>query len=451
MIITKKSLPRRTFLRGIGTTLALPLLDAMAPALAATRTTAAKPACRMAFVYVPNGVIMDQWRPATEGAGFELTPILKALAPYRERLLVLSGLAHVNGRPLGDGPGDHARAGATFLTGVHPKKTEGVDIHAGISVDQIAAKELGKHTQLPSLEVTLESTGMVGNCDSGYSCAYTNTISWRTPTAPMPMEVNPRAVFERLFGDGDSTDAASRAARAREERSILDSVREEVAHLGLGLGPRDRNKLTDYLDAIRDIERRIGMVEKQNADVELPVMERPMGVPATFEEHAKLMFDLQVIAFQADLTRVISTMMGREGSNRTYRAIGVPDPHHGISHHQGDKEKIEKLAKINTHHAEMFAYFLEKLRSTPDGDGSLLDHSMIVYGSSLSDGNMHTHEDLPVLLVGGGAGQIRGGRHIRFPKETPLTNLYLSMLDKIGVPAEKIGDSTGRVEHLSDV
>jgi uncharacterized protein DUF1552 len=451
MIITRKSLPRRTFLRGIGTTLALPLLDAMAPALAATRTTAAKPACRMAFVYVPNGVIMEQWRPAAEGAGFELTPILKALAPYRERLLVLSGLAQVNGRPLGDGPGDHARAGATFLTGVHPKKTEGVDIHAGVSVDQIAAKELGKHTQLPSLEVTLEATGMVGNCDSGYSCAYTNTISWRTPTAPMPMEVNPRAVFERLFGDGDSTDAASRAARAREERSILDSVREEVAHLGPGLGPRDRNKLTDYLDAIRDIERRIGMVEKQNASIELPVIERPMGVPATFEEHAKLMFDLQVIAFQADLTRVISTMMGREGSNRTYRAIGVPDPHHGISHHQGDKEKIEKLARINTHHAEMFAYFLEKLRSTPDGDGSLLDHSMIVYGSSLSDGNMHTHEDLPVLLVGGGAGQIRGGRHIRFPKETPLTNLYLSMLDKIGVPAESIGDSTGGVEHLSDV
>ena len=451
MMITKKSLPRRTFLRGLGTTLALPLLDAMVPAFAATRNSAAKPACRMGFVYVPNGIIMKHWTPATEGAGFELTPILKPLAALQERVLVLSGLAHVNGRPLGDGPGDHARAGATFLTGVHPKKTEGHDIHAGISVDQIAARELGKRTQLASLEMSLEAPGLLGNCDSGYSCAYTNTISWRTPTAPMPMEVNPRAVFERLFGDGESTDPAARAARVKEDRSILDSVREDVARLEPSLDRRDRSKLVDYLDSIRDLERRIRLAEQQSAEVELPVIQRPMGVPASFEEHAKLMFDLQVIAFQADLTRIVSFMLAREGSNRTYRAIGVPDPHHGISHHQNDAEKIAKLAKINTHHIEMFAYFLEKLRSTPDGDGSLLDHSMIVYGSSLSDGNMHTHEDLPVLLAGGGASQIRGGRHLRYPRETPMTNLFLTMLDRMGVPVEKVGDSTGKVEHLSEV
>ena len=451
MIITRKSLPRRTFLRGLGTTLALPLLDAMVPAFAATRNSAAKPACRMGFVYVPNGIIMDRFTPATEGAGFELTPILKPLAPFRDRFLVLSGLAHINGRPLGDGPGDHARAGATFLTGVHPKKTEGVDIHAGISADQIAARELGKRTQLASLEMSLEAPGLLGNCDSGYSCAYTNTISWRTPTTPMPMEVNPRAVFERLFGDGESTDPAARAARANEDRSILDSVREDVARLEPSLDSRDRGKLVDYLDSIRDLERRIRMAEQQTAEVELPVMQRPIGVPASFEEHAKLMFDLQVIAFQADLTRIVSFMLAREGSNRTYRAIGVPDPHHGISHHQHDAEKIAKLAKINTHHVEMLAYFLEKLRSTPDGEGNLLDHSMIVYGSSLSDGNTHTHEDLPVLLAGGGAGQIRGGRHLRYPKETPMANLLLTLLDRMGVPVEKVGDSTGKVEHLADV
>ncbi len=451
MIITGKALPRRTFLRGIGTTLALPLLDAMAPALAATRNTPANGVCRMGFVYVPNGIIMDRWTPAAEGTAFEFTPILNPLAPFRDRLLVLSGLAQVNGRALGDGPGDHARAGATFLTGVHPKKTEGVDIHAGVSVDQIAARELGKKTQLASLELTLEATGMIGNCDSGYSCAYTNTISWRTPTTPMPMEVNPRLVFERLFGDGETTDAAARLARFREDRSILDSVREEVAHLQPALGPRDRGKLNDYMEAIRDIERRIQLAEEQSASLKLPVMERPIGVPASFEEHAKLMFDLQVIAFQADLTRVVSIMLGREGSNRAYRAIGVPDPHHGISHHQGDKSKIDKLAKINAHHVEMLAYFLDKLRQTPDGDGNLLDHSMILYGSSLADGNMHTHHDLPLVLAGGGAGQIKGGRHLRFPRETPMTNLLLSMLDKAGVPSEKIGDSTGKVEHLADV
>lgn len=449
MIVTRKSLPRRTFLRGLGTTLALPLLDAMVPAFAATRNTPAKPAIRMGFVYVPNGIIMDRWTPATEGPAFEFLPVMKPLEPFREHLLVLNGLSHINGNPLGDGPGDHARAGATFLTGVHPKKTEGADIHAGISADQIAARELGKSTQLGSLEIGLEAPGMVGNCDSGYSCAYTNTISWRTPTSPMPMEVDPRAVFERLFGDGESTTAASRLARANEDRSILDFVRQDVARLQPGLGARDKGKLTEYLDAIRDIERRIQLAEEQK--VQLPVMDRPVGVPDSFDEHCKLMMDLQVIAFQADLTRVITFMMAREGSNRSYRSIGVSDGHHSVTHHQNDKEKIEKVAKINTHHAEMFAYLLNRLRATPDGDGSLLDHSMIVYGSSIADGNRHTHVDLPIVLAGGAAGQIKGGRSIRYPKNTPMTNLLLTMLDKAGVQPEKIGDSTGEVTHLSDM
>lgn len=449
MIVTRKALPRRTFLRGLGTTLALPFLDAMTPAFGATRNTAAKPAVRLGFVYVPNGIIMDRWTPKGDGAGFEFMPIMKPLEPFRGQLLVLNGLAQVNGNPLGDGPGDHARAGATFLTGVHPKKTEGADIHAGISADQIAAQQLGNATQLASLEIGLEAPGMVGNCDSGYSCAYTNTISWRTPTSPMPMEVNPRAVFERLFGDGESTDAASRLARAKEDRSILDFVRQDVARLQPGLGPRDRSKLTEYLDAIRDIERRIQLAEAQK--VELPVMDRPIGVPDTFDEHCKLMMDLEVIAFQADLTRVITFMMAREGSNRSYRSIGVSDGHHSVTHHQNDREKIEKVAKINTHHAEMFAYLLNKLRSTPDGDGNLLDHSMILYGSSIADGNAHTHVDLPLVLAGGGAAQVKGGRSIRYPKNTPMTNLLLTMLDKAGVPSEKIGDSTGEVNHLSDV
>ena len=290
---------------------------------------------------------------------------------------------------------------------------------------------------------------MVGNCDSGYSCAYTNTISWRTPTSPMPMEVNPRAVFERMFGDGESNDAASRLARANEDRSILDFVRQDVARLQPGLGARDKGKLTEYLDAIRDIERRIQLAEARK--IELPAMERPIGVPDGFDEHAKLMMDLQVIAFQADLTRVITFMLAREGSNRSYRSIGVADGHHSVTHHQNDKEKIEKVAKINAHHVEMFAYLLDRLRKTPDGDGNLLDHSMIVYGSSISDGNMHTHVDLPIVLVGGGAGQVKGGRSIRYPKNTPMTNLLMTMLDKAGVQAERIGDSTGQVTHLSDV
>jgi hypothetical protein len=446
MIITRKSLPRRTFLRGLGTTLALPLLDSMVPALSAQ--SANKPVLRLGFVYHATGMIMDRWTPTAEGTGFEFTPTMKPLEPFRDRLLVMSGLAQVNGRALGDGPGDHARGGAVFLTGVHPKKTEGAGIRCGVSADQIAAKELGKHTQLASLEIGLESQSLAGGCDSGYSCAYTNTLSWRTPTTPLPLEINPRRLFERLFGDGDSTDPAARLARLEEQRSILDYVAGSIDRLETKMGSSDRTKLSEYLEAIRDIERRIQKAEQQNASMKIPVIERPGAVPEQFEDHGKLMMDLQVLAFQTDLTRVITYVPAREGSNRSYREIGVSDGHHSITHHQNDTEKINNVAKIDHLLIKNFAYLLERLKATPDGDGNLLDHSIIVYGSGTADGNRHTHHDLPVVVAGGGAGQIKGGRHLRFPKETPLNNLFLNVLDKAGVPVDNFGDSTGR---LSDV
>jgi hypothetical protein len=450
MIITKKALPRRTFLRGVGAALALPVLDAMVPAMAATRLVA-KSAVRLGFVYVPNGNIQSNWLPTAEGVGFDFPSTMKPLEPFRNRLNVLSGLAQLNGNALGDGPGDHARAGATWLTGVHPKKTEGADIHAGVSADQIAAKVLGNSTQLASLELGLEEQSMVGGCDSGYSCAYTNTISWRNPSTPNPVEVNPRAVFERLFGDGDSTDPAARLKRMQEDTSILDYVRENIGRLQPGLGARDKGKLSEYLDGIRDIERRIQKAEQQSAAMKMPLLDRPSGIPEEFDDHAKLMSDLLVIAFQTDMTRVVTFMLAHEGSNRSYRSIGVLDGHHSVTHHQNDPEKIAKTIKINELHVKTFAYLLDKLQSTPDGDGSLLDHSMILYGSSISDGNAHTHHDLPLVLVGGAAGQLKCGRHIRYPKETPMNNLLLAMLDKAGVQAEHLGDSTGEVEYLSGV
>lgn len=452
MIITRKSLPRRTFLRSLGTAVALPLLDAMVPALSPARETAANPAMRMGFVYVPNGIIMDHWTPSGEGAGFKFAPTMQPLEPFRQQTLVISGLAQANGRALGDGPGDHARAGATWLTGVHPKKTGGADIHAGISVDQIAARQLSEVTQLGSLEMGLESPTLAGDCDSGYSCAYTNSISWRTPTTPNPMVVSPRAIFERLFGDGDSTDPAARLAGLEEQRSILDYVSADVDRLQNGLGASDRAKLTEYLDAIRDIERRIQMAEAQNATATVPRMERPTSIPEEFEDHARLMMDLMVIAYQTDLTRIVTCMLAREGSNRSYRAIGVPDGHHSMTHHDGDPAKIAKVVKINHLHAKTFAYLIEKMQSTPDGDGTLLDHSMVLYGSSLSDGNAHTHDNLPLVLVGGGCGQLKGGRHLRFTQETPMNNLLLTLLMKANLhPAAKIGDSNGVIEHLSEV
>jgi hypothetical protein len=454
MIMTKKKLARRTFLRGVGTTLALPLLDAMlpnmSPAMAGT-TGKASPAIRLGFVYVPNGIIQKGWLPSKVGTGFEMASTMKPLEPHRDQILVLSNLMQNAGRALGDGAGDHARAGATWLTGVHPKKTEGVDIRAGVSADQIAARELGAKTQLASLEIGLEEPNLAGGCDSGYSCAYTNTTSWRTPTSPNPMEVNPRAVFERLFGDGETTDPAARIKRMEQDRSLLDFIRGDVARLETGLGSRDKRKLDEYLESIRDIERRIQKAEQQSATMKLPVMERPSSIPDEFLDHAKLMSDLMVIAFQTDMTRVVSFMMAREGSNRSYRSIGVSDGHHSVTHHQNDPEKIAKTMKINELHVQSFSYLLDRLKATPDGDGTLLDHSLILYGSSISDGNAHTHHDLPLLLAGGSACDVKGGRHIRYPEQTPMNNLLVTMLDKAGVKTENLGDATGTLAQLSDV
>ena len=451
MFITQKHIPRRTMLRGLGAALALPLLDGMVPAVAAMRNTAANPVRRLGAFYVPNGMEMRAWLPHGDGREFKFSQILQPLAPFREQVNVLTGLCDNVAVPLpGEGIGDHARASATWLTGVHVKKTEGLDIHAGTSMDQIAAQVLGKETQLASLELGLDSVETLGACDAGYSCAYTNTIAWRTPTTPLPMENDPRAVFERLFGSADSTDAAARLARIRQDRSVLDYVTDRVAGLRQDLGAGDRAKLTQYLDAVRDVERRIQKAAEQS-DREMPLVERPVGIPDAFDDHARLMFDLLALAYQTDLTRVGTFMLSREVSSRAYPEIGVPDAHHGCSHHQNDPVKLEKLAKINTFHIEQFAYFVDKLQSIPDGDGTLLDHSMLIYGSGISDGNIHFHMDLPTVVVGGGGGRLKGGRHLRYENDTPVTNLYVSVLDKLGVPVESFGDSTGQLQYLSDI
>ena len=451
MIITKKCLSRRTVLRGIGASIALPLLDGMTPALAALRKTAAAPVRRLGAIYVPNGMNVWQFTPEVEGAGFEFTPVLEPMTSFRDHLLVLTGLSNeVADAREGEGGGDHARAQATWLAGAHAKKTNGPDIRVGTTMDQIVARELSQETQLASLELSLEAEELVGTCEAGYSCAYTGTIAWRTPTTPLPMETNPRAVFERLFGATDSTDSRARLASLRRTRSVLDAVTEDLAGLERRLGPGDRAKLTEYVEAVRDIERRIQLAEEQS-DRELPVFEQPAGIPGSFEAHAKLMFDLMALAYQTDLSRVSTFLMGRESSVRTYPEIGVPDGHHPVSHHQGVPDQLEKLAKINIFHLQMFAYFLEKLRSTPDGDGSLLDHSMILYGAGMSNSNIHYHHELPILLMGGGGGQIKGGRHLRFENGTPLSNLHLTLLDKMGIPLEEFGDSTGTLNLLSGV
>ncbi len=445
-MITRTSLPRRTFLRGIGTAVALPFLDAMMPAFARAATSIT----RVAFIYTANGIIMSDWTPADEGPGFTLSPTLLPVAPFQDQLTVLTGLAHRNGEALGDGPGDHARAGASWLTGVHPRKTQGADILNGMSVDQMLAEDIGRSTPLPSLELGLQDVRMVGGCDSGYSCAYSNTVSWSSPTTPLPYENNPRRVFERLFGDGETTDRAVRAVRARQNRSLLDFVMADAARLRPSLGAGDRRKLADYLDSVREVERRIENAERRGA-AELPTLDRPDGVPPTFAEHVQVMSDLIAIAFQADLTRVVTFMYSREGGNRTYREIGVPDAHHGLSHHQNDPERMARLQLIDRHHVAQFAYLLGKLAESNDEQGSVLDQSMVVYGSSLSDSNAHTHDNLPTLLAGGGGGTLKGGRHLRFADGTPMTNLLLTMLDKVGSHREQVGDSTGRIEHLSDL
>jgi hypothetical protein len=446
-IVTGKHLSRRTVLRGIGAAIALPALDAMTPALAAP--VLKKAPVRLSFAYVPNGIIMKDWTPAALGKEFTLPRTLQPLEPFRQELMVLTGLDARNGNALGDGPGDHARAGASFLTGVHCKKTMGADIHNGISADQIAAQTLVDRTRFPSLELGCEDSRTVGDCDSGYSCAYTNSISWRSPSTPMPPEVNPRLVFERLFGADAGLDPHTRAQRMFYRRSILDLVREDTASLVKTLGRADRRKLDEYLTGVREIETRIQKTEKTRPVV--PAIPPPAGIPPEFSEYVKLMYDLQVAAFQADLTRVATMVVGREGSLRVYPEIGVPDSHHPLTHHRNNPEWIEKVVKINRFHVELLAYFLGKLKATPDGDGTLLDHVMIVYGSGISDGNRHTHEDLPILLAGRGGGTLQPGRHLTYPNGTCLTNLYAALLDRMGVHPKSIGDSTGEVAHLSDI
>jgi hypothetical protein len=446
MIVTRKHLPRRSFLKGIGAVVALPVLDAMTPALA----RAAQAPVRLAFTYVPNGIVMGDWTPAAEGAAYEFTRIMKPLEPFRKEMLVLSGLAHRNGAALGDGPGDHARAGASYLTGVHPRKTAGADIQNGISVDQIAAQHIGDQTRFASLELGCDDSRTIGNCDSGYSCAYTNSLAWRGPATPMPPETNPRLVFERLFGDIDtSLSPEIRARRLRYRRSILDLVSERTSSLSNDLGPSDKRKLDEYLTSIREIERRIERAEQDMTNL-TPGIDKPTGVPVEYPDYVNLMFDLQLIAFRTDQTRIVTMMMGREGSMRTYPEIGIPDPHHPLTHHRGNPDWIEKVTQVNSLHVKLFAGFISKLKATPDGDGSLLDHSMIVYGSGLSDGNRHAHDDLPIVMIGRGGG-FRMGSHMVYAKQTPMTNLFLTLLDRMGVPSEKIGDSTGQIEHLGDV
>ena len=435
---------RRTLLRGLGTSIALPLLDAMVPRFGPDTPR------RMAFCYVPNGINMLHWTPKEEGAGFEFTRILKPLEPYREHVLLFSGLTHNGGRALGDGPGDHARAAASFLTGVHPRKTSGADIQSGPSVDQVAALAAGNKTRFASIELGCEDGRQVGNCDSGYSCAYSNNISWRSETAPNPPEINPRAVFERLFGSNDGEDPAARAKRERYQKSILDFVQEDTQKLQGKLGPTDRRKLDEYLTAVREIERRIAAAEKQNGQL-APTLARPEGIPVEYNEHSRLMFDLMAVAFQTDQTRIITFMMAREGSTRTYREIGVSDPHHPLTHHRNNEEMMEKVARINCYHLEQFAYFIGKLQSIPDGDATLLDRSMVVYGSGIADGNRHTHHNLPVVVAGGALDNFRQGRHLRYPAETPMANLYLAMLERVGANIEKLGDSNGKLEPLTDI
>ena len=452
MMIFKKAIPRRAFLQGMGGTIALPVLGGMIPAFAGAAEAVVKVPARLGVVFVGNGMWpMEKWTPKTEGAGFELSPTMEPLAPFRDRLLVLSGLAQPEAFPrAGDPTGEHMRASTTFLTGVRPSEIGG-EAQSGISMDQIAAEKFGKETQLASLEVALTANhDLVGVCENNLSCLFVDTLCWRTPTTPLPMTNNPRAVFERLFGDVDSTDRAEQLARMRQERSILDGMTQRATVFLNKLDPGDRGKLNEYLDAIRDIERRIQIAEAQ-ADRDVPKLDRPPGVPASFNEYAKLMIDLQVVAYQADLTRVITFMMGREGptGGLAYPEIGIPDVHHNLSHHQNDPDKIEKLFRINIYNAKLFAYFLNRLQSVPDGDGTLLDHTILLYGSSMSNGNGHQHDNLPLLLAGGGRGQIKGGRHIRYPDKTPMTNLHLALLDKLGIPVEKLGDSTGELNLLS--
>jgi Protein of unknown function (DUF1552) len=437
--ITKKHLPRRTFLRGMGVSLALPLLDSMLPAQTPLAKTAAMPKSRFCGIYIPHGATMDKWTPGQEGTGFEFTESLKPLEKLRDRVLIVSNLAHPAAGGVGSDAGaDHARSAAVFLSGVHPEKGS---VHAGMTIDQVLAEHIGQDTPLPSIELAIEEVGL--NCGSGYGCAYYNTISWRTPTLPLPMENSPQVVFERLFGDG--INAAVRLARKKQDSSILDSVTEKVARLQNRLDSADRARLSEYLDDVREIERRIQKAAEQSAS-EINVPEAPVGIPEAFEDHLKLMFDLQVLAWRAEITRISTLMYARDTSGATYPASGVRDGFHTASHHSNVRANMDKFALINGYHVKMLSYLLEKLRSTPDGDGNLLDHSVVLYGSSMSNGNQHDHDPLPIVVAGGASGQLQGGRHLKFAPHTPMSNLMLALLDKLGVHQDSFGDSTGKLE-----
>jgi hypothetical protein len=434
--LTKKSLSRRTLLRGLGTTVALPLLDSMVPAMRA----ATKQPPRLGWVYVSNGIIQKQFIPTKTGYNFDLPPILQPLSKLQDQVNVLSGLSQLEANTKGDGSGDHTRASAAWLTGVHAydRTRPGVPTQLAVTADQWAARTLGQSTPLPSLELTVDTPSQ-GSCDSG-DCFYVNTISWRSETTPNMPENHPRIVFERLFGDGGSN--AQRVARAKTTGSILDSVAEEAASLAASLGKKDRSKLGEYLDSVREIEKRIQSAESDGAE-SLDLPERPIDIPNTLAEHTKLMFDLQILAFQADITRVFTFILARELSLRPYPSIGVPEPHHSVSHHRDDPELVAKKARIDTYHVELFSYLIEKMKNTPDGDGSLLDHSLILYGGGMGNGNLHRHEDLPLILAGKAGGKFKTGQHVAYKMDTPMTNLLLAMLDSSGVHLDKLGDSTG--------
>ena len=440
MIITKRALARRTFLRGLGVTIALPLLDAMVPAATALAQTAARPRTRFGAVYIPNGAIMEQWIPDQAGAGFAFKPILQPLERFADQLVLVSNLTRSHP---GSQVGDHAVSAAGFLTGVWPKRTEAEDVFANTTIDQVVAQQIGQETPFPSIELATEDfTGYVGACSPGFNCAYLNTISWRTPSTPLPMDINPRVVFERLFGD-EGTEA-QRAARARDERSLLDSISEEASRLNAVLGPRDRVRVGEYLDNLREIERRIARAEARGrADVSF---DAPVGVPDSFEEHVALMFDLLAVAYQADITRVFTFMLSRELSQRTYPQIGVTEQHHSVSHHGNDPQKIAQNVKVNTYHVSLFAKFIDKLKSTPDGDGSLLDHSLIVYGGGMGNPNGHASDPLPVIALGGGVG--RGHRHVQLTPRTPVGDLWLSVAATFGAQMDRFGDGDRMVEGV---
>ena len=449
MYITRMHLPRRAVLRGLGATVALPLLDCMVPALSAQSRTAAAPIKRFGVFYVPNGMSMPYWYPKTEGPLDQLPPTLRPLEAFKDRVLICGGLDDESAN-LVKGGGDHARSAGTFLTCVPFKITAGADVSNAVSVDQIAARELSKETQLASLELGIESNAMIGTCDGGASCAYTNTIAWRTPTTPLPIENDPRAVFERMFGTSGSTDPEVRLARMRRDRSILDLVGAELDGLERLVGSGDQLKLAEYFEALRDVERRIQMAEQQNTR-ELPVVDQPVGVPNDYRDHARLMMDLLALAYQTDLTRISTFMLAREVSGRAYPEIGVSDSHHPLSHHQDEPAKLQRLHQVNEYHLQQFAYLVAKLDALPEGDGTMLDSTLFLYGTGISDSNTHFHDDLPIALVGGKNAGIKGGRYIRYPADTPLANLHVSILEKLGVEVEAFGDSTGKLDRLTGV